>query len=56
MKGLKQKLKKDWGVKCKEFSPLCATCLIWRAFETIDELYRTKYHLADWKKINGKNY
>lgn len=54
MKYLKKKLIKDWGKPCKDFSPLCCVCLIWRAFETLDCLYNEKAHLTDWIKLEKK--
>ena len=55
MKELKKKLIKDWGKKCKNFSALCAVCLVWRAFETLESLYSMKDHITNWKKINEEN-
>jgi len=54
MKTLKKKIEKDWGKKCKDFSPLCVVCLIWRAFETIELLYEEKIHITNWEKVNKR--
>lgn len=50
IKNLKKELLKSWGKPCKDFSPLCCVCLIWRAFETMDKLYDEKSHLSKWDK------
>ena len=39
LKELKKVLIKDWGKKCKDKALLCPKCLIWGAYDTIDEMY-----------------
>lgn len=51
IKDLKKYLTKNWGKKCKDYSALCATCQVWRAFEEIESLDEIKGHLTNWKKI-----
>lgn len=36
------KIQKDFGKKCKYFSPLCPVCVAWHAYETLADLYHTK--------------
>ncbi|MFA6268946.1 MAG: hypothetical protein WCW13_02440 [archaeon] len=40
MKALKlveKELKKNFGKKCEDYNPLCATCIMWHAYETLKE-------------------
>ena len=39
IKTLEQKITKDFGKKCKDFSVLCSNCIVWRAIEDIKEMY-----------------
>ena len=43
---LKDKIKfaKYWGNKCKEYSPLCACCSAWLAFDSLRDLYDLSGH------------
>lgn len=33
---------KDWGKKCKDFTPFCTCCMAWMAYETLLDLYNIK--------------
>lgn len=35
---LRKIVRKEFGKKCKERSPLCCVCVAWRAFEDLEEL------------------
>ena len=37
IKKLKNEIEKGYGKKCKDYNPFCASCIIWRAFETIKQ-------------------
>ncbi|MBT4191824.1 MAG: hypothetical protein HOE11_00800 [Candidatus Diapherotrites archaeon] len=37
IKKLKKQIEKEYGKKCKDFDPFCANCIMWKAFETINE-------------------
>ena len=51
LKTIKKYINKNWGKKCKDFSCLCATCIAWRAFETLEELSK----VGDYKIVKHKN-
>jgi hypothetical protein len=51
LKEFEKYLIKHWGKQCKNFSALCATCLVWQSFNNIKSLEDTKYHLTDWNKV-----
>ena len=55
MNNFKKKLEKDWGKKCEDFSLNCAVCIVWRAFEVIEQLYEKKLHITNWEKILKKD-
>lgn len=50
IKKLKAKITKDWGKKCRTFSPLCAVCQIWHAYAIFEDLYELKGHIKGIKK------
>lgn len=41
MEALKKKITKDFGIRCKERNRLCACCIAWEAYDTLNELYKT---------------
>ena len=44
LKELKKKVKKYGGDKCKDFSICCWNCLVWMAYEIIEDM------LYGWKE------
>ncbi len=34
---LKTYITKNYGKRCKDYSPLCVLCIMWHAFDTIKE-------------------
>jgi len=36
---LKKQLEKDFGKPCKDKSKLCPCCIVWEAYDTIEEMY-----------------
>ena len=37
LKLLEKELKKNFGKRCKDYNPLCATCIMWHAYDTLKE-------------------
>lgn len=40
LKELKKHIQKGWGKPCPDFSPLCGNCIIRRAWETMNEIFK----------------
>jgi hypothetical protein len=38
----KKSFEKDWGKRCKDYSPLCAICSVWHAWDILMDLYSLK--------------
>ena len=47
----KKAFEKHWGKKCKEYAPLCATCVAWLSFESLRDLYLITDSLHFNKKV-----
>ncbi len=37
VKKLKKEIEKEYGKKCNDYNPFCANCIMWKAFDTIEE-------------------
>lgn len=48
----KKQFTSDWGPKCKDFAPLCASCIAWHAYLTLVDLYQIKE--KKWKTKTKK--
>lgn len=42
MKELKKEVTKNFGRRCKDYSPLCGTCIAWNAYDTLQYLFDIK--------------
>jgi hypothetical protein len=38
LKEIKKQIKKEYGTKCKDYSPLCTVCIAYNAIETLEIL------------------
>lgn len=42
LKTLKERIKLDFGKRCKTHSSLCAVCIAYEAYDTLNELFSIK--------------
>jgi len=49
--GLKVEIENQYGKRCKEHNPFCATCIMWGAFDTLKEGFESTNIIPKKTKI-----